>query len=89
MRLLHQLRHIRNKLPRNRIVEISAIYQRLGQAALDKNGQLNRAFLRRLIIESAEFKSWLEALMHPEIQKQLKYWVMTPITWDKVSSIVV
>jgi dephospho-CoA kinase len=49
-----------------------AIIERLGTKAQEKNGELNRAYLRQLLIEQIDFKIWLEELMHPEIQKQLQ-----------------
>lgn len=49
----------------------SKVAQHLGHTALNKQGHLNRNYLRHLLISSPEFKSWLESLMHPEIQTQL------------------
>lgn len=48
-----------------------AIKQRLGEQSLRADGQLNRDFLRHLLIQEPDFKQWLEHLLHPEIKKQL------------------
>ena len=47
------------------------IQQKLGSAFILQNGNLNRALLRETIFSHPSFKKKLEAILHPEIEKEL------------------
>ncbi|MEC6161248.1 MULTISPECIES: dephospho-CoA kinase [Klebsiella] len=51
---------------------LSAIVQRFGPQILNEDGTLNRRALREQIFAHAEDKSWLNALLHPQIQQETR-----------------
>lgn len=54
-----------------------AILDHFGQSILSQDGLLNRRKLRNIIFENAQERIWLESLLHPEIEKQLKESIQT------------
>lgn len=48
-----------------------AIIDHLGKKLLTPDGELNKHFLRQLLIHHPEHKRWLEQLLHPEIKRLL------------------
>ncbi|QGN36588.1 dephospho-CoA kinase [Klebsiella oxytoca] len=51
---------------------LGAIAERFGPQMLNKDGTLNRRALREHIFAHAEDKSWLNALLHPQIQQETR-----------------
>ncbi|MBZ7670677.1 dephospho-CoA kinase [Klebsiella grimontii] len=51
---------------------LNAIVQRFGPQILNEDGTLNRRALREHIFAHAEDKSWLNALLHPQIQQETR-----------------
>ena len=51
---------------------LNAIAQRFGPQILNEDGTLNRRALREHIFAHAEDKSWLNALLHPQIQQETR-----------------
>ena len=51
---------------------LNAIAQRFGPQILNEDGTLNRRALREQIFAHAEDKSWLNALLHPQIQQETR-----------------
>lgn len=51
---------------------LSAIAERFGPQMLNEDGTLNRRALREHIFAHAEDKSWLNALLHPQIQQETR-----------------
>lgn len=51
---------------------LQKIAQRFGDDILDDNGALNRRKLRDIIFQSATEKQWLEALLHPLINAEIR-----------------
>lgn len=52
---------------------LQKIAQRFGDDILDDNGALNRRKLRDIIFQSPTEKQWLEALLHPLINTEIRY----------------
>lgn len=50
---------------------LAAVQQRYGDQALQKDGALNRAWLREKIFQEPTEKDWLNSLTHPLIREQL------------------
>lgn len=50
---------------------LAAVTERYGNAALNADGSLNRAWLREHIFQQPAEKDWLNALTHPLIREQL------------------
>ena len=48
------------------------IINHFGASVLTADGELNRRYLRQLIFNNAPERLWLEKLLHPLIQKQIK-----------------
>jgi len=53
-----------------------AIRQQFGEAFILPSGELNRSALRQLIFKQPEQRAWLERLLHPKIQDEIKEQVM-------------
>ena len=51
---------------------LNAIAQRFGPQILNEDGTLNRRALREHIFAHAEDKSWLNTLLHPQIQQETR-----------------
>ncbi len=51
---------------------LDAIALHFGKAILNVDGSLNRNYLREIIFSNIEQKKWLNALLHPLIQKETK-----------------
>lgn len=49
-----------------------AIIERFGQAILNDDQTLDRAYLREIIFTQPEERKWLEALLHPEILQAMQ-----------------
>jgi dephospho-CoA kinase len=50
---------------------LADIVNYFGKESLQSDGCLNRAYLRAVIFDSPEQKSWLESLLHPIIRQQI------------------
>lgn len=51
-----------------------AVVDAFGRELLDRNGAIDRAALARLVFSDAHERARLEALMHPEIIRQITVW---------------
>ena len=51
---------------------LDAIAERFGQQILNEDGTLNRRALREHIFAHAKDKTWLNALLHPQIQQETR-----------------
>lgn len=50
---------------------LKAVHERFGDAALNDDGTLNRAWLRERIFSSPDDKAWLNSLTHPLVREQI------------------
>lgn len=51
---------------------LTQIQHHFGQAAIQKDGSLNRAYLRQCLMASSADKLWLESLLHPLIRQAVE-----------------
>jgi len=51
---------------------LKAIAKHFGNEYINSNGELNRALLRTRIFQNVNDKEWLNALLHPLINRQIK-----------------
>lgn len=51
---------------------LKQIVEHFGESILDEGGHLNRSQLRQIIFQNEAEKNWLNQLLHPAIQEQMK-----------------
>lgn len=52
-----------------------AVVARLGTAALDASGEIDRVALGRLVFDDPDALAWLEALIHPLVAEHMEQWL--------------
>lgn len=62
--------HLARQLVAHGTPAFTAIVNRCGPRAVSANGQLNRAYLRHLLLKQPATKAWLEQLLHPLIYQE-------------------
>lgn len=63
---------ISRRMTRRGTSELSRIVECFGDEVLDKNGNINRPFMRALIYNNPSARKQLNAILHPAIRKQIE-----------------
>lgn len=65
--------HIARALVERGKPALQEIIHHFGNNVLTADGELNRRYLRELIVNDAHERTWLEELLHPLIRKQIQH----------------
>lgn len=63
---------------------LEAIKNRFGKSVLNADGTLNRAELREIIFSDKDQKNWLEQLLHPLVNQEIRAQLATPTSAYKI-----